>query len=188
MTRMYLVHQNVTRPSKAAEYEAAAREFVALVRKHPELPHVRHTALVSDDFVYSFVFPIASYADLDSIAHDFMELGRLEPAIGEINRRSGEATEYHRSGWIISEATERQPEDSPDERWYDIHYLLHGREAEAVAAAKEMRARRVFTTLLGHEYPALIVENGERAGERLMACTRRFERQHARVLRELTTV
>lgn len=185
---MYLIHENVTRPSMAAEYEAAAREFVALVHKHPDLTHVRHTALVTDDFVYAFVFPIASYADLDAIAHDFAELGRREPAVAEINHRSGEATIHHRSGWIITEVTESQPEDSPDERWYDVHHLRHGREAEAVAAAKEMRARRVFTTLLGHEYPALIVENGERAGQRLMACTRRFERKHARVLRELTTV
>jgi hypothetical protein len=177
----FVLHQELAKPSKVREYEAAAKEFVALVKKHKALmPHFSFDAFVSPDFTYAYVAPLKSMADMDAINAEF---GALAQAAGagflELNKRSGEATEYIRESVVAPApelsyvpATPRlRPEEMPY-RHFDLYYLRPGTEPEADALAAEFlklcKAKGVadgYTLLkvvMGPEMPLYVVSVGAR--------------------------
>jgi hypothetical protein len=186
---MYFLHQNIVNPARIDDYESAARDFVALANRHPELRHINHVALRGDDFVYTYAFAIESMADVDAMVHEFGELARLEPELAQVNARSDAASLYHIGGWIVTEVA-RIAEKHGSRRRFDIHYLRLGHNVEALAAAKAIDgAVAVYTTITGAEMPSLIVERADDDAPldaTLQSFSRRSETKRATLREELT--
>jgi len=177
----YVLHQELAKPSKAQDYEATSKEFVALVKKHKALmPHFSFDCQQSPDFTYAFVAPIKSMADMDAINAEFGALAQAAGAtFADLNKRGGEATQYIKES-IIASAPElsyapAQPRLKPEEmpyHHYDLYYLKPGTEPEADALASEFvklfKAKSVpngytiFKVVMGPEMPLLVVSVGAR--------------------------
>lgn len=178
----YLVlHQEIAKPSMVQQYEAASKEFVALVTKHKALmPHFSVECIQGPDFTYTFVAPLKSMADMDAINAEF---GALAQAAGaawlDLNKRSGAATEYFKES-VMALAPElsyvpAQPRLKPEEMAYrhvDLYYVRPGSEPEADALSAEFvklfKAKNVssgysvYKSMLGPEMPLYAVAVGAR--------------------------
>lgn len=174
-----VVHQEVAKPSMVAQYEAASKEFVAMVKAHKDkMPHFSFTCLMSPDFTYTYVVSMPNIGTMDAINAEF---GALAQAAGaafmDVNRRSGAATEYVKES-IVQLAPElsyrpTQPRLKPEEvRYvhYDFYYVMPGHEPEADALAadyaKLFKSKNVangynlYRTVMGPEMPLLVVAIG----------------------------
>jgi hypothetical protein len=176
---LYLIHQEVAKPSQQPQYEAAAKEFVALFsRNRAAMPHFNFIGLQSDDFTYTYVTRIPSFGGIDGIFQDFGALAQKEGQVfAELSKRSGATTEHIRESVVslapelsYTPATPRMKPEDAKYLHYDIYYVMPGREADADAIAKEFlalfkskniaNAYRVFKAELASEMPALYVEVG----------------------------
>jgi hypothetical protein len=172
----YVLHQELAQPSRVEQYEATSKEFVTLVKVHKALmPHFAFECIESPDLTYTYVAPLASLADMDAINAEFGALAKAAgPAFADLNKRSGEATEYIRESVIASAPdlsyVPAQPRLRPQEAPYrhlDLYYLKPGTEPEADAVAGEFlklfKARgipngyTIFKVVMGPEMPLLIV-------------------------------
>jgi hypothetical protein len=176
---VYLIHQEVVKPSMVQAYEAAAKEFAAMVVRNKALvPHFTYAALAGDDFVYTYVAPIPNSSGIDAIRQDFGQLAQKEgPAFAELMKREGASQEYVKE-WVVGLAPELSYAPAAprlrreDMRYfhYDVYYVMADRGAEADALCKEFLAffksknipngYRVFKPQVGPEMPAIIVEVG----------------------------
>jgi hypothetical protein len=175
--RLFVLHQEFARPSLLKQYEDTSKEFIADLRQHHDaLPSFGFTAVAGDDYVYTFVSPIRSFADLDAINSGF---GKVAQAVGEakwgdLMKRGGEATEFIRESVVLEDPSmsyaPAQPRLKPEEERYlhvDLYYVQPGREAEADAVARDFAALfrkkgvpngyRLFKVVMGPEMPLLIV-------------------------------
>jgi hypothetical protein len=178
---LYVIHQEVVKPSMQQQYEASGKEFAAMVLKNrAAMPHFSYVGLSSDDFVYTYVAPIPDHGGIDGIGQDFGALAQKEgQAFVELMKRNGAALEYVKE-WVVSEVPElcytpATPRLKPEEMrffHYDVYYVMPDREAEADALAKEFLALfkgknvpsgyRLFKADMGPEMPAIVIEVGAR--------------------------
>jgi hypothetical protein len=175
--RLFVLHQEFARPSMLKQYEETSKEFIGYVRQHHDaIPSFNFVAVAGEDYVYTFVAPIRSFADLDAINGGF---GKVAQAVGEakwgdLMKRGGQATEFIRESVLMEDPslsyTPAQPRLKPEEERYlhvDLYYVQPGREAEADALAKEFvelfrkkgitESYRLFKVVMGPEMPLLIV-------------------------------
>jgi hypothetical protein len=171
----YVVHQEVAKPSMLKEYEAASKEFVAMVKANKaKMPHFSFDCIVSPDFTYTFVTPVPNFAGLDAINADFGALAQSAgPRFLDLMKRGGAATEYIKDSVVqrVPELsyTPAQPRLRPGQARYFHHtyyYVMPGREADVDALAadyvKLFRARGVTTgydlykVVLGPEMPLYV--------------------------------
>lgn len=175
--RLFVLHQEVVRPDRQAAYEASVKEFVATVNQHHKAsPQFSFNAVQGDDFVYSFVVPIASLSGLDAFAQGF---GALAQAVGEskwndLMKRNGATYEWTDESILIEDpalsyapATPRLKPDEVRFLHFDLYYFQPGREPEADALAREFVALfkqkaipdgyRLFKVLLGKDMPLFAV-------------------------------
>lgn len=173
----YLVlHQEVVKPSMVAQYEAASKDFIAMVKAHKDkMPHFSFECLMSPDFVYTYVLQIPNMGGMDVINAEF---GAMAQAAGhaylDLNKRSGAATDHIRES-VVQLAPElsyrpEQPRLKPEEakyRGYSLYYVIPGREPEAdqVAAdyVKLYKSKNIaegyglYKAVLGPELPLYAV-------------------------------
>jgi len=175
----FVLHQEIAKPAMVSEYEAAAKEFVALVTANKDkMPHFGFSCFMSPDFTYTYVAPVPNFGGIDAINGDF---GALAQATGakfqDLMKRQGAATERI-SEMVIQEAPElsyapAQPRLKPGMAsyyHYGFYYLLPGREAEADAVAadyvKLFKAKGVtnrytlYKAVMGPDMPLIIVAQG----------------------------
>jgi len=177
--QFYVIHQEFAKPSMQQQYEAAAKEFVAMVTKNKAaMPHFSFAALSSDDFTYTYVARIPNYAGIDGINQDFGALAQKEgQAFADLTKRSGAAMESVRES-VVSLSPElsyvpAMPRLKPEEAryfHYDLYHVMPGRELEAEAIAKEFltlfksknipNGYRLFKAEMGPEMPTIIIEVG----------------------------
>jgi hypothetical protein len=175
----FVIHQEVAKPSMIKEYEAASKEFVALVKANKaKMPHFTFNGFASPDFTYTFAAPIPNLAGLDAINADF---GALAQAAGasftDLNKRSGAATEYITESIIqlapdlsYAPAESRIAPGSARYFHYALYYVMPGHEADAEAVGadyvKLFKTRgiktgySVYKTVMGPEMPCYIVSVG----------------------------
>jgi hypothetical protein len=176
---LHVVHEEHVKPSRIAEYEAANRDFQAMVKKNlAAMPNFRYTALQGEDFTWYFVAPIKGFAGMDAISKDFAALAQAEGArFADLMKRSGTAMEYWKD-WVVMElptlsyqpATPRLKTEELQFFRYDYYYVMGDKEMEAEAVAAEFAALyksknvpngyRVFKGVAGIETPVIIVESG----------------------------
>lgn len=185
---LHVVHEERAKPSKIAEYEAANKDFQAMVKKNlAAMPNFRYTALQGEDFTWYFVAPIKGFAGMDAIGKDFAALAQAEGArFADLMKRGGATMEYMKD-WVVMElptlsyqpATPRlKPEELKLFR-YDYYYVMGDKEMEAEAVAAEFAALyrsknmpngyRVFKGVAGIETPVIIVESGGKDAADLQA-------------------
>lgn len=144
--RYLLLHQEVAKPSMVAQYEAAAKEFIALVKAHRDkMPHFFFETLMAPDFTYTYVLPLASMAMLDTVNAEFGAMAQAAgAAFAEQNRRGGAATDHWKES-VVQLAAELSyrpaaPRLKPEEIkyfHYDLYYVMPGREQDADALAAD---------------------------------------------------
>jgi hypothetical protein len=176
-----ILHQELAKPGKIAEYEAATKEFVALARKHKALmPTFSFEAVMSPDFTYAFATPLKSLGDLDRIMSEFGALAQAAgPSFVDVTKRSGDATDHTRES-IIALAPElsylpaspRLKREEMPYRHFDLYYLRPGTEAEADSVAADIlklfKAKAmpnpytIYKVILGPEMPLYVVAVGAR--------------------------
>lgn len=176
---MYVIHEEGVKPSRAMEYEAANKDFQAIVKKNlAAMPSFRYTAVQGEDFTWYFVAPIKGFAGMDAIGKDFAALAQAEGArFGDLMKRANATLEYSKD-WVVMElpavsyqpATPRLKREELTFFRYDYYYLMPDREADADALAAEFAALyksgnvpngyRLFKGIAGIEGPVIIVETG----------------------------
>jgi hypothetical protein len=175
----FVLHQEVAKPPMLKQYEETTKEFTAAVKRHHELsPAFSFTAIAGDDNLYTYVTPIRSMADLESIYKGFGALAQAEGAKwGDLMKRAGETMEYARESIVMEDPslsyTPEKPRLKPEEQAYlhvDLYYVKPGYEAEADAVAREFAdlfrrkkmadGYRLFKVVLGPETPLLMVVVG----------------------------
>ena len=133
----YVLHQEVARPSMLSAYEQTTKEFISLVQQHhAKSPSFSFTAFAGDDFVYTYVTPVKSFADIDAIYTGFQALTAAagEAKWNDLMKRGGEPIEMIRE-WIFMEDpslsyTPAQPRLKQDEAsffHFDLYYVQPGR-------------------------------------------------------------
>lgn len=176
---LFVLHQEVAKPSMLKQYEETTREFTAAVHRHHELsPAFSFTAVSGDDYLYTYVTPIKSMTDLESIYAGFGALAQAEGAKwGDLMQRAGETMEYARESIVMEDPslsyTPEKPRLKPEEQPYlhiDLYYLKPGHEADADILAKDFAALfrqkkvadgyRLFKVVMGPEMPLLMVVVG----------------------------
>jgi len=177
--QLWLVHQEIAKPSMIPQFEAATKDFVALVKQHKAaMPSFHFVGLQGEDMSYTFAVPIADFASIGGIGAEF---GALAKAAGDkfVSVMASSNAAMERVGeWVVREDPERgyapaSPRLKDDEKAfyaYDFYYLAAGKEEDAKALAKEFVALykakgvpdgyRLFWTVLGPEMPMLFVEVG----------------------------
>src|SRR5438309_10051129 len=66
--QLYIVHEEVVKPSAMMQYEASAKDFVAaLSEKKFSSPALNWRTFMTPDFHYIYLAPIANFAAYDSI-------------------------------------------------------------------------------------------------------------------------
>jgi hypothetical protein len=175
--RLWVVYTEYVKPTMVAEYEAVGREMVAAMKAAKvESRHTYFTVLQGESFSYIAVTPMESFADMDLIHREWMQMGEKigKAAWGELIRRGSEAV-VHSSMQVFLERPEISywpdaPRLDPEEAAfaeYGFHYLLPGMEEEAATIAGEYadlyrkknvsEPFRVFQALTGENLPLLVV-------------------------------
>jgi hypothetical protein len=175
----FVIHQEAAKPSMIKEYEAASKEFVALVKANKaKMPHFSFSALASPDFIYTFAAPIPNFAGVDSITADFGALAQAAgPSFADLNKRSGAATEYIRESVVqfapelsYTPAEPRIAANAARYFHYAYYYVMPGREADAEAVGADYvklfkskgvkTGYNVYKTVMGPEMPLYVVSVG----------------------------
>jgi hypothetical protein len=174
--QLYVVHEEVAKPSAMAQYEASAKDLVAgLSEKNFSSPSVTWTAFTTPDFHYIYLAPIANFAAYDAVQGEW---GRARDTVGasrwdDVMHRGREATVSYNEQIVLwrpdlsyMPATPRVAQS--DRRYYrwDFYYLIPGHEKESEQIARDYAALlrqkslpdsyNIYTAVLGTDLPLLV--------------------------------
>jgi hypothetical protein len=174
--RLFVLHQEIVKPSMIPLYEQTTKEFLGLVQQHRSAsPAFWFTTFAGHDYVYSYVGPIQSFATIDTINAGFQALAEASgPKWPDVMKRNGEAIDYIRESVLMEDPSLSYTPDKPrikDEEarffHFDLYYVQPGREPEAEALAREFvdlfrrkgvtSPYRLFKVVMGPETPLLTV-------------------------------
>jgi len=80
--KLYVLHQEIVRPSGLKDYEETNHEIIAAFKQHRDmLPHFSFTTVAGEDFTYNFITPIP----------DFAYAGTLYDLVDKVGRTTGDA-------------------------------------------------------------------------------------------------
>lgn len=173
---LFAVHEEIVKPSRLGEYEAANLDFKKLVVEHKAaMPHFSYLAFQGDDLTYLFLAPIPDLNGFTAIGGDFAALAQADAThFGDVFGRSNAAIESW-SDYVIeldpalsyAPANPRVSLESTTFRHLDFYHLIPGKEADADALAREFLALykaknlpnpyHIYKGVLGGEMPTLIV-------------------------------
>jgi hypothetical protein len=176
---LYIIHEEVVKPSAVMAYEAVSKDFVAaLTEKKVSSPALNWFALMTTDFHYVYVARLDSFAALDSSQ---AEWNKAKDAVGPerwsaLERRGNDAISSY-----SEVVTMRRPDLSyvpanprlkPEEHRYFrlfFYYLIPGKEKDAEALAKDYVALfkqknvpnpfSIFMSVFGNDLPLLVVSS-----------------------------
>jgi hypothetical protein len=175
--KLWAVYTEHVKPSMVADYEAVGKEMIAAMKAaKADSPYAYFTMLQGESFSYVAVTPMESFADLDRIHQEWMQMGEKvgKAAWAELIRRGSEAV-VHSSMQVFVERPDisylpTTPRIKPEEAAfaeYGFHYLVPGMEEEAATIAGEYadlyrkkgisESFRVFQAVTGENLPLLVV-------------------------------
>ena len=174
--QLYIVHEEVVKPSAMMQYEASAKDFVAaLSEKKFSSPALNWRTFMTPDFHYIYLAPIANFAVYDSMQGEW---GRARDTVGasrwdEVMRRGNDATISYNEQIVMwrpdlsyMPATPRVAQS--DRRYFrwDFYYLIPGHEKESEQIARDYAALfrqknlpdsyNIYTAVLGTDLPLLV--------------------------------
>jgi hypothetical protein len=175
--RLWAVYTEYVKPSMVAEYEAVCREMIAAMKAAKVESRLTYfTVLQGESFSYVAVTPMESFADMDRIRREWMQMGEKvgKAAWAELIRRGSETVD-HSSMQVFVERPEISylpdtPRLEPEEAAfaeYGFHYLVPGMEQEAATIAGEYadlyrknglaESFTVLQAVTGEDLPLLVV-------------------------------
>lgn len=180
-TQLFTIHEDVVIPSRVVEYEKAAKNLSDLMKQH-NIAGMQYSAANSDDFIYIYISPVASYAGLDDISGGFAE---LQEKIGKeafdknMNKFSGNY-HSHRDYMIrLHPELSYKPEygnslnDGMNFRHWDFYHVYPGKEDQISEIAKEWidlnksmdirQGYRLYMGDMGTDMPLVIVAYSARS-------------------------
>jgi hypothetical protein len=174
---LYLVHEEIAKPSSMAGYESAGRDFLsALTEKKVNSPALRWTTFTTTDMHYIYLVHLDSFAALDN---SNAEWNKARETVGatrwdDLSNRGNSAVQSYNESIVMyrpdlsyNPATPRVP--MAERRFYrwDIYYLIPGKEKEAEQVAKDYAALykqknmtdswNLYQGLIGSDLPVFIV-------------------------------
>jgi hypothetical protein len=180
--KLYVLHQEVVRPSALKAYEETNHEFLAAFKQHRDmLPGFSFTTVAGEDFIYNFITPIPDFAYAGTIYDMVDKVGRTmgEAKWADLLKRNGATIDSMTDSVFLEDPSlsyaPANPRLKPQEELYfhfDFYYIQTGREAEADAVARDFaalfRARNMsdgyhlMKLVFGHDLPLLVVAEGFR--------------------------
>lgn len=174
---LYLVHEEIVKPSALAAYEAAGKDFLtALAEKKVSSAAVTWTAFSSTDMHYIYLLHLDSFAALDSSQ---AEWNKAREAVGatrwdDVMNRSNSGMQMYNEFVVMRRPDLSYNPATPrvamaDRRYYrwEFYYLIPGKEKEAEQVAKDYAALfkaknltdswNLYQGLLGNDLPVFVV-------------------------------
>ncbi|HEX8170817.1 MAG TPA: hypothetical protein VF824_09785 [Thermoanaerobaculia bacterium] len=178
--QMFLVHEELARPSMIPQYESALRDILAALTEKKADPAVFGMRLyMTPEFRYLYIVPIANYGALDRFNGAWKDIGDAvgKPRWQQLMDRSSAAMEsfneivvMRRPELSYMPATPRVKDEEEKYVRMEFYYLIPGKEQEAEEVARAYAATfrqknindgfTVFTALSGTGLPLLIVTSG----------------------------
>ncbi|MFQ6113666.1 MAG: hypothetical protein ACE5NG_06195 [bacterium] len=149
-SQLFIIHEDVVKPSMVSEYEAATKEFVAKLAEHQMTgSSYYYTAFVDNDFHYYYVTPVENLAAIDNMEKDWNEFVKK---VGEENwtamlQKFAAPLESHKV-WMtrlmpelsyVPENPRLKSEEMPFYHW-DFYYAKSGMAKTGEDIAKEWKA------------------------------------------------
>jgi len=144
--QLYAIWDVVVKPSKVGDFEAAAKEEVALYAKY-KFPYAWSVSRTFDNHYY-YLFPVENFAAIDNIFTAFDKVAKMagEEYQEMLDLFTG-TYEYvqpsvYSLNYELSFFSEKQKEKAGEENfvYFDIFYLKSGKEKEVEKLMKEMIA------------------------------------------------
>jgi len=176
----FIVHEDMVKPSKIAEYETASKAFSEVLKEHGAVG-AEYLAVSLDDMRYLYVSPIDNMAALDS--RPVFEA--LNEALGEEGTKAlmskfDGTYDTHRD-YVLNLSNELSynsgeiVEEGVYFRHFDYHFVYADKETEAKAISKEWKelytsknipqGYRIYTGGLGTEPLIMVVQWAKSAEE-----------------------
>lgn len=174
--QMFFVHQEVVKPSMISEYEAAAVDWMAMMKgSEAAKGNIEYYAYSGPQVGYVYVLPIDGFAHFAEIGEAF---DAVEAEQGEPWKKAGEessrATDHFEGGFYIyrpdlSYETENPRLSDDEAQWvhWDFWYTLPDKTEDLEAVAKEFvelyRSRgidtgwSVYQAITGGDLPLYVV-------------------------------
>jgi hypothetical protein len=186
---LYIVHEDIVKPSALMQYEAASKDFIsALTEKKFSSPMLNWRAFMTPDMHFVYVGHLDNFASLDTMQ---TEWGRAREAVGaarwdDTDRRGNEATSSYNDLLVLYRPDlsyiPANPRLSMSDRRYvrwDFYYLLPGHQKEAEAIARDYVALfkqkniaesfNIYMAVYGNDLPLLVAAIPGRSDADLIA-------------------
>ena len=174
--QLFIVHEEIVKPSALMQYEAVTKDFIAaLAEKKFSSPMLNWRAYMTPDMHFVYVGPIDNFASLDTMQ---AEWGRAREAVGaarwdDMDRRGSDTMSsyndliaMYRPDLSYMPANPRlSMSDRTHVRW-DFYYLLPGRQKDAEAIARDYVALfkqknitesfNIYMAVYGNDLPLLV--------------------------------
>ncbi len=175
-TQLFTVHEDVVKPSKVAQYEAAAKSLTALFTKHG-IVDVGYNAASGDDFTYLYISPVANMAAIDQASSKWTEARKKigEATFDAAMKQYDGTYDSHRNYMVrMHPELSYNPEYGQDPvasgmawRHWDFLYIMPDKGEEATAILKDWKTTsaakkiaggyRIYMGDMGTEQPMIIV-------------------------------
>ena len=179
--QMFFVHQEIVKPSMIAEYEAAAVDWMELLKgSEVAKGKIEFNAFSGPQVGYVYVVPIDDFADFGEFGNSFETVAQsLGEAWREAGARSDAAVAQYESGFYIHRpdlsyepANPRLAEgEAPFVHW-DFWYAIPGKTEDLEGVAKEFvelytskgldTGWNVYQAITGGDLPLYVVAVGAR--------------------------
>ncbi len=188
--QLYVVHEEIAKPSMLAQYESTTQEFfktLSQAKVDPAVFSIR--TYVTPDFHYLFVAPIEGFGGMDKIMSVFMTLGASE-RFQDLMKRGGATMESVNERVVMLRPDLSYMPESPrlkmEEHKYfrfEFYYLMPGTEMEAERIARDYAALfkkknipesySIFMALNGDDLPLLVASIPAKSEADLVAADER---------------
>ena len=190
--QLYIVHEEVAKPSAMMQYESSARDFVAALSEK-KVPALNWRTFMTPDFHYIYLAPIANFAAYDSIqdewsrARDMVGASRFDDVM---HRGNDAMASYNEQIFMWRPDLSYMPTAprlaQTDRRYFrwDFYYLIPGHEKESEQIARDYAALfrqknitdsfNIYTAVLGTDLPLLVAAIPAKSQADLVAADERI--------------
>ena len=167
--KLYVIHEDIVKPSKVAEYEKAAKGFAEALAK-ADMHNLKNLVIQTDDMVYSYVSEVENMASLDERPFKELKEKMGEEAFDAMFDAYNGTFESHRNFMVrlrddlsyTPEQSEESTEEMNFRHWDFVHYFPDkGDEAKEISkewvelykSKKSPMGYRTYTGGLGTDTP-----------------------------------
>jgi hypothetical protein len=174
---LLVVYQEHVKPSKGEEYTATVKDMVALLKEEKaDSPAFDMWTFAAPDFTYTYVTPMSSMGDLDTMHAAWMALykgpdkarwealdGRMSDALTGSSRK----IVAHVASASYKPKKARLAEEEAKYRWFDVFTVMPGKEKDFVGLCKGLAeladkagfgdSWNTYSVVVGDAIPTFIV-------------------------------